>query len=92
MNRPTTVLLPLVLAVGLHSPPAFAQEDSAAAQYTTINKIIRGEGKPGETATAKNGEVVYTVLEGGVVEIRNLRYNTVQRFSTIKPNDNFKSK
>ena len=91
MNRPSTALLPLVLTIGLHSPLAFAQEDSAA-QYTTINKIIRGEGKPGESATAKNGEVIYTVLEGGIVEIRNIRYNTVQRFSTIKPNDNFKSK
>ena len=81
----------MVLAIGLHSPFAFAQEDSAS-QLATINKIIRGEGKPGETATAKNGEVVYTVLEGGVVEIRNLRYNTVQRFGTIKSNDNSRSK
>ena len=81
----------MVLAIGLHSPLAFAEDDSAS-QLATINKIIRGEGKPGETATAKNGEVVYTVLEGGVVEIRNLRYNTVQRFGTIKSNDNSRSK
>ncbi|PSH67849.1 hypothetical protein CU102_16735 [Phyllobacterium brassicacearum] len=91
MNRPTIALLPLVLTIGLHSPFAFADEGSAS-QLATINKIIRGEGKPGETATTKNGEVVYTVLEGGVVEIRNLRYKTVQRFNTIKPNDNYRSK
>jgi hypothetical protein len=91
MDRPTMALLPLILAIGLHSPLALAQEDSAS-QLATINKIIRGEGKPGETATAKNGEVIYTVLEGGIVEIRNLRYNTVQRFSTIKPSDNSRSK
>jgi hypothetical protein len=91
MNRPITALLALVLAISLHSPVAFAEVD-IAAQLATINKIIRGEGKPGETATAKNGEVIYTVLEGGIVEIRNLRYNTVQRFSTIKPNDNNRSK
>ncbi len=91
MNRPTMALLPLVFTIGLHSPFAFAQEDSAQ-QYAIINKIIRGEGKPGETATAKNGEVIYTVLEGGIIEIRNLRYNTVQRFITIKPSDNNRSK
>ena len=91
MNSPTMALLPLVLTIGLHSPVAFAEEDSAS-QLATINKIIRGEGKPGETAKAKNGEVIYTVLEGGIVEIRNLRYNTLQRFSTIKPNDNYRSK
>ena len=49
MNRPTMALLPLVLTIGLHSPLAFAEEDSAS-QLATINKIIRGEGKPGETA------------------------------------------
>jgi hypothetical protein len=91
MNRPIMALLPLVLTIGLHSPFAFAEEDSAS-QLATINKIIRGEGKPGETATTKNGEVIYTVLEGGIVEIRNLRYNTVQRFGTIKPSDNSRSK
>lgn len=91
MNRSTMALLALVLTIGLHSPVAFA-EDNSASQLATINKIIRGEGKPGETATAKNGEVIYTVLEGGIVEIRNLRYNTLQRFTTIKPNDNYKSK
>jgi hypothetical protein len=91
MNRPITALLPLVLTISLHSPLAFAEEDSAS-QLATINKIIRGEGKPGETATAKNGEVIYTVLEGGIVEIRNVRYNTVQRFSTIKSSDNNRSK
>ena len=91
MNRPTTAFLPLVLTISLHSPFAFA-EDNRASQLATINKIIRGEGKPGETATAKNGEVIYTVLEGGVVEIKNLRYNTVQRFNTIKSNDNNRSK
>ncbi|UXN61643.1 hypothetical protein [Phyllobacterium zundukense] len=91
MNRPTTGLLALVLTIGLHSQFAFAVEDSAS-QLVTINKIIRGEGKPGETATAKNGEVIYTVLEDGTVEIRNLRYNTVQRFGTIKSNDNSRSK
>lgn len=91
MNRPTTALLPLLLAIGLH--PAFASaEENKPSQLATINKIIRGEGTPGETATAKNGEVVYTVLEGGVVEIRNLRYNTVQRFDTIRPKDNNRSK
>lgn len=91
MNRPIMALLSLVLAISLHSSFAFADKDNAS-QLATINKIIRGEGKPGETATAKNGEVIYTVLEGGIVEIRNLRYNTVQRFSTIKPNDNNRSK
>ncbi|MRG56569.1 hypothetical protein GF108_13380 [Phyllobacterium sp. SYP-B3895] len=91
MIRPVTALLSLVLTVGLHFPAAFAEDDSTS-QLATINKIIRGEGKPGETATAKNGEVVYTVLEGGVVEIRNLRYNTLQRFNTIKQGDNNRSK
>ncbi|MBZ9653824.1 hypothetical protein [Phyllobacterium lublinensis] len=90
MNRISMAFLALVFAFGLHLPYAFAEE--SASQYATINKIIRGEGKPGETATAKNGEVIYTVLEGGVVEIKNLRYNTVQRFNTTRPNDNFKSK
>ncbi|WP_457300422.1 hypothetical protein [Phyllobacterium sp. P5_D12] len=84
-------LFPFLLTIGLHSPVAFAEEDSAS-QLATINKIIRGEGKPGETATTKNGEVIYTVLEGGIVEIKNLRYNTVQRFGTIKPSDNNRSK
>ena len=91
MIRPVTALLSLVFTIGLHSPPAFAEDDSTS-QLATINKIIRGEGKPGETATAKNGEVVYTVLEGGVVEIRNLRYNTMQRFNTIRQGDNNRSK
>ena len=91
MHRHTTALLPLVFTIALNSPFALADENTAS-QYATINKIIRGEGKPGETATAKNGEVIYTVLEGGVIEIRNLRYNTVQRFDTIKPNDNNRSK
>lgn len=91
MIRLVTALLSLVLTIGLHSPAAFAEDDSTS-QLATINKIIRGQGKPGETATAKNGEVVYTVLEGGVVEIRNLRYNTLQRFNTIRQGDNNRSK
>ena len=91
MNRPTTVFLPLVVTIGLHSPIAFADGDSAS-QLAIVNKIIRGEGKPGETATVKKGEVIYTVLDGGIVEIRNTRYNTLQRFSTITPNDNNRSK
>ncbi|UXN58624.1 hypothetical protein [Phyllobacterium zundukense] len=91
MKRRLTAFIPLLTSLGLHSQFALAKNDSAS-QFVTINKILRGEGKPGDTATVKNGEVVYTVLDGGVVELKNLRYGTVQRFSPVIQNDNNRTK
>lgn len=87
INRVKTVLLICVLIMGGQCVHAFAEETDAV-RSATLNRIIRGEGKPGETATSKNGEVVYLVLEGGIVEIRNTRYNTSQRYSIVKKLEN----
>lgn len=65
---------------------AAAENDQVAR--ITVNQIIRGEGKVGDMATSQNGEVVYIVLEGGIIEVRNTRYKTAQRYSVVKPNDN----
>ncbi|WP_114430948.1 hypothetical protein [Phyllobacterium bourgognense] len=54
----------------------------------TVNQIIRGEGKVGDVATSKNGEVIYEVLAGGIIEVRNTRYKTAHRYGVVKPNDN----
>ncbi|WP_271899458.1 hypothetical protein [Candidatus Phyllobacterium onerii] len=92
MKRQTTALIPLLMTLGLLHPQFALAEDDSGSQFVTINKILRGEGKPGDTASARNGEVVYTVLEGGIVELKNLRYGTVQHFSPVIQNDNNRTK
>lgn len=66
---------------------ALAAEDSTPT-HITINQIVSGEGKPGDTATSQNGEVTYRMLEGGIIEVRNTRYKTTQRYSFVKPKPN----
>jgi hypothetical protein len=92
MKRQTTALIPLLITLGVLNPQSALAEDDSGSQFVTINKILRGEGRPGDTASAKNGEVVYTVLDGGIVELKNLRYGTVQRFSPVSQNDNIRTK
>jgi hypothetical protein len=70
-----------------YSGLAGAAEDNPVPSIT-VNQIIRGEGKVGDMATSQNGEVIYVVLEGGIIEVRNTRYKTAQRYSVVKPNDN----
>jgi hypothetical protein len=92
MNREAKIVLLLcVFTISFHSSNALAENDDAR-QLATLNQIVRGEGKPGDTATSKNGEVIYVVLEGGIVEIRNTRYNTTHRYSIVKPEANSRSK
>lgn len=70
----------------------FASAAAAAADdpppRITVNQIIRGEGKVGDVVISKNGEVIYEVLEGGIIEVRNTKYKTAQRYSVVKSNDN----
>jgi hypothetical protein len=87
-RKNTPMLLLCLLAVGFHSANAWAEDKDEALQLATLGKIVKGAGKPGDTATSKNGEVVYVVLEGGIVEIRNMRYNTSHRYNIVKPRDN----
>ncbi|MCO4317942.1 hypothetical protein M8997_012190 [Phyllobacterium sp. 21LDTY02-6] len=76
--------------VDAHAAPKRSAELSTLDR---INKIIRGEGTPGESVTSQNGDVVYTVLEGGGVEVRNKRYGTVRQYGPVPPqSDNVNSR
>lgn len=62
--------------------------DERTPTHVTINQIVNGEGKAGDTATSQNGEVVYVVLEGGIIEMRNIKYKTTFRYNFVKANIN----
>ncbi len=72
----------ITLALGiltLMSIPASAQTQRAAAGNSpaTLNRILGGVGRPGDSATTASG-ITYRVLPNGTVEMRNPRYGTVK--------------
>ncbi|MGH6860657.1 MAG: hypothetical protein ACRECY_10395 [Phyllobacterium sp.] len=68
-----TLLLFILLAPTAH---ALAEAKIPPAE-TPIEQLLRGKGKPGQTLRSRdNGDIVYRVLDGGLVEKRNEKYGT----------------
>ena len=78
----------ITLALGtlvVMSTPASAQTQRAVTgnSTATLNRILAGEGRPGDSATTGSG-ITYRVLPNGTVEMRNPRYGTV-KYSNPEP-------
>lgn len=77
----------MALALGtiaVMAVPASAQTQRAVtgSNAATLNRILGGEGRPGDSATTASG-ISYRVLPNGTVEMRNPRYGTVKYSNPI---------